>query len=68
MSDENSLTEIHLASDGRVYLFGASAAVLEVIWAAEIADDSMKDRIAHLRGVVSHVFESDAESSRSASI
>ena len=41
-------TEIDVAPDGRVYLFGASAAVLEALAAAGIADDAISRRLARI--------------------
>ena len=41
-------TEIHVAPDGRVYLFGASAAVLEAMAAAGIGNDALSRRLAQI--------------------
>ena len=46
-------TEIDVAPDGRVYLFGASAAVLEALAAAGIGNDALSRRLARILNLAS---------------
>jgi len=48
--DESAITEISIAPDGRVYVFGASAEVLEVMAGIAPGDRLLAQRIRHARG------------------
>ncbi len=41
----DNTTELHFAADGRVYLFGASAEVLDAILASGIEEDALPRRM-----------------------
>jgi hypothetical protein len=45
----DAITEISVANDGRVYVFGASVAVLEALAAARIGGDALRKRLARVR-------------------
>lgn len=49
--DETSITEISIASDGRIYVFGASQAVLEALDDLELGDRSVAERVALVRSL-----------------
>jgi hypothetical protein len=49
--DESSLSEISILPDGRVYLFGASRQVLELLQAIPLGDPALAERIEGLRAV-----------------
>jgi hypothetical protein len=49
LEDESSLTEISILPDGRVYLFGASRQVLEVLNAVPLGDPTLAERVRILR-------------------
>lgn len=46
---EERMTEISIAPDGRLYVFGASVGVLEALGAAGLGDESLERRLACLR-------------------
>ena len=48
-NDESSMTEISILPDGRVYLFGASREVLELLHAIPLGDPALAERIECLR-------------------
>ncbi len=43
--DENKLTELEIAADGRIYLFGASTQVLEIL--SRLFSDSQAVQLRH---------------------
>lgn len=47
--DETTITEITIAPDGRVYVFGTSNRVLEVLDELELGDPSVSQRLERLR-------------------
>jgi hypothetical protein len=51
MEDESSLSEISILPDGRVYLFGASRQVLELLQAIPLGDPALAERIDGLHMV-----------------
>jgi hypothetical protein len=48
--DESSITDITILPDGRIYLFGASAAVLEMLCDIPLHDPALRRRMDHLGG------------------
>ena len=49
--DESTLTEISILGDGRICVFGASAAVLSVLAGLCPADAELQRRVEHVRRV-----------------
>jgi hypothetical protein len=49
LTDETSMSDISIGPDGRIYVFGASAAVLEALAAAGFGGDVLRQRLEHLR-------------------
>lgn len=49
-SEETAVTEVRIGPDGRIFVFGASQRVLEVLDAADLGDDGLRRRLAALRG------------------
>jgi hypothetical protein len=47
--DETTITDLSIGPDGRIYVFGASLAVLEAIEAAGLGTDSLRCRLDRLR-------------------
>lgn len=50
--DETSITELTIGPDGRLFLFGASAPVLEAIEATGMGGEALRRRIERLRAVL----------------
>jgi hypothetical protein len=48
-ADETAISEISIAPDGRVYVFGASAAILEIMGKLDARDQMLRHRIEHAR-------------------
>jgi hypothetical protein len=48
LKDESALSEISILPDGRVYLFGASRQLLEVLQAIPLGDPALEERISGL--------------------
>lgn len=46
--DESSVTEINILPDGRIFLFGASQQVLDVLAAIPLEDRTLKSRIERI--------------------
>jgi hypothetical protein len=49
LSDETEITDVSIGPDGRIYVFGASAPVLEALAAAGLGGEILRQRIEHLR-------------------
>jgi hypothetical protein len=49
--DETSITEITIAPDGRIYVFGASQGVLEVLDELALGDAAVRERVEHVRSL-----------------
>ena len=49
--DENTMTEITIQPDGRVYLFGTSRAVLEMMESLAPHDLGLRRILGHVRGM-----------------
>ena len=49
--NEERITEITVAPDGRVYVFGASAAVLEALSAIGLGGEALQRRLSCLKKV-----------------
>ena len=45
LDDQSAISEITILPDGRVYLFGASRQVLEILYAIPLGDPALKRRI-----------------------
>ncbi len=50
--DETAMTDIHIASDGRVFVFGASGQVLEMLSELGWGDDNLQARLEFLKNGV----------------
>jgi hypothetical protein len=57
--DEASITEISILPDGRVYLFGTSQQVLEVLHAIPLGDPAIQQRLDRLMCDATNVEHSD---------
>ncbi len=49
--DESAISEISIAADGRLYVFGASQEVLEVMASLNTRDRALRQRVEHARAV-----------------
>ncbi|HEV3007183.1 MAG TPA: hypothetical protein VGX78_22125 [Pirellulales bacterium] len=58
--DETRTTEITILPDGRICLFGASRAVLEILGEMRLGDAALDQRLAYLRAL-------DAQTTRTVS-
>jgi hypothetical protein len=47
LGDETRITEISIAADGRIYIFGASRQVIELLAAIELGDPMFDHRVRH---------------------
>ncbi len=56
--DETNLTEIELMPDGRIFLFGASRQILEILSDLGLDDQALRSRLHHLESLGTN--ESDA--------
>jgi hypothetical protein len=51
LEDETTVTDLSIGPDGCIYVFGASYAVLEMIEAAGLGSDTLRQRLGQLRSV-----------------
>jgi hypothetical protein len=51
LQDETAMTDITIGPDGRVYIFGASMPVLEVLEAAGLGGENLRRRLDRLRAI-----------------
>jgi hypothetical protein len=49
MLDETSLTEFEIGPDGRIYVFGASPGVLEILDSLGLGGNEIQHRLAHVQ-------------------
>jgi hypothetical protein len=49
-NDEMNLTELEIGPDGRVYVFGASQEVLQILDAIRNRDESIRQRLERIPG------------------
>jgi hypothetical protein len=47
-NDETNLTELEIGPDGRVYVFGASPEVLQILDALRKQDESIRQRLGRI--------------------
>lgn len=48
-TDETAISEITIAPDGRIYIFGASRQVLQALDKSRLGDGALKQRVEHLQ-------------------
>jgi hypothetical protein len=49
LSDESNLTELEIGPDGRVYVFGASSEILELLDKVRFGDNGLGDRLRQIK-------------------
>ncbi|NLE38210.1 MAG: hypothetical protein GX621_09325 [Pirellulaceae bacterium] len=60
MEDERAISEITIAPDGRIFVFGMSKELLEVLETLSSDDDGMKQRVDLMRRIQRNETELDA--------
>jgi hypothetical protein len=58
--DETRTTEITILPDGRICLFGASRAVLEILGGMRLGDAALDQRLAYLRALDAQTTRTDS--------
>jgi len=54
-SDESNLTELEIGPDGRIYVFGASSEILELLDKIRFGDNRLGDRLQQIKSARSGV-------------
>jgi hypothetical protein len=58
--DETAISEISIAPDGRIYVFGASYAVLHIVEGLASGDSELRRRVDYIQALERHVLHEAA--------